>query len=188
MKKAFTILELIFVVIILGILAAIALPKLGISKDEAIISKSLSNLKTFINDVSIYALKNDTLSSTNIMSNVNCVSNVNLSNIKGQKQVNFKIQNDENCVNLLFIDKENILLLGIVSNENTKNLILNIADLENELSKNPNDQNIKSNLQKAYENLENADFTNNTSKICTSLTNSNSYKDLAKKTYILLGK
>ncbi|WP_267905154.1 prepilin-type N-terminal cleavage/methylation domain-containing protein [Campylobacter sp. TTU-622] len=32
MKKAFTILELIFVIIILGVLAAIALPKLNISK------------------------------------------------------------------------------------------------------------------------------------------------------------
>lgn len=57
MKKAFTILELIFVIIILGILAAIALPKLSISKDEAELSKSLNNLKILINDLSIYALK-----------------------------------------------------------------------------------------------------------------------------------
>ena len=187
-KRAFTILELIFVIIILGILAAIALPKLGVSKDEAIISKSLSNLKTFINDVSIYALKNDSLASTSIMSNVNSVQNANLSDIKDQKELNFKIQNDENCIKLLFIDKENILLLGIISNEATKNQIQNIANLENELAKNPNDESLRSNLQKAYDTLENIDFSNNTSKICTSLTNSNLYKDLARRTYILIGK
>lgn len=35
MKKAFTIIELVFVVIILGVLAAVALPKFSASKDEA---------------------------------------------------------------------------------------------------------------------------------------------------------
>ncbi|EAJ8273416.1 prepilin-type N-terminal cleavage/methylation domain-containing protein, partial [Campylobacter coli] len=54
MKKAFTILELVFVIVILGILAAIALPKMSSSKDEAEVSKSLNNLKTLINDISIY--------------------------------------------------------------------------------------------------------------------------------------
>lgn len=39
MKKAFTILELVFVIVILGILAAIALPKMSSSKDEAEVSK-----------------------------------------------------------------------------------------------------------------------------------------------------
>ncbi|EAH5249303.1 type II secretion system protein, partial [Campylobacter coli] len=35
MKRAFTILELVFVIVILGILAAIALPKFSSSRDEA---------------------------------------------------------------------------------------------------------------------------------------------------------
>ena len=38
MRKAFTVLELIFVIVILGILAAIALPRFSSSKDEAEIS------------------------------------------------------------------------------------------------------------------------------------------------------
>lgn len=39
MKKAFTMIEIIFVVVILGILAAIALPRLGSVREDAVISK-----------------------------------------------------------------------------------------------------------------------------------------------------
>lgn len=39
MKEAFTIIELIFVIVILGILSAIALPRLGSVREDAVISK-----------------------------------------------------------------------------------------------------------------------------------------------------
>lgn len=57
MKKAFTIIELVFVVIILGVLAAVALPKFSASKDEASTAQALGNLKTFINDISFLCVK-----------------------------------------------------------------------------------------------------------------------------------
>jgi len=43
--------ELIFVIVIIGILAAVAIPKLAATRDDAKISKALANLKTCINDV-----------------------------------------------------------------------------------------------------------------------------------------
>ena len=95
MRKAFTILELVFVIVILGILAAIALPKMSSSKHEAEVSKSLNNLKTLINDISIYTLKNDHLSSIKTMSNVSGVENVDLSNFNGIKEVNFCVGDDK---------------------------------------------------------------------------------------------
>lgn len=97
MRKAFTILELVFVIVILGILAAIALPKMSSSKDEAEVSKSLNNLKTLINDISIYTLKNDHLNSIKTMSNVSGIENVDLSNFNGTKEVNFRVGDDKEC-------------------------------------------------------------------------------------------
>lgn len=70
MKKAFTIIELVFVVIILGVLAAVALPKFSTSKDKASVVQALGNLKIFINDISAYILKNESLSNIALMSNV----------------------------------------------------------------------------------------------------------------------
>ncbi len=46
-KKAFTMMELIFVIVIIGILAAIAIPKLSATRDAAEISKIVANTKIF---------------------------------------------------------------------------------------------------------------------------------------------
>ncbi|EHL8014430.1 prepilin-type N-terminal cleavage/methylation domain-containing protein [Campylobacter jejuni] len=169
MKKAFTILELVFVIVILGILAAIALPKMSSSKDEAEVSKSLNNLKTLINDISIYTLKKDHLSSIKTMSNVSGVENVDLGNFNGTKEVNFRVGDDKECLKLLFINKTDFILMGISSNEASKNAIINAAN-------------------QSHEDLENIDFTSSSSnKACVILSKNENFKNLASKTYLLIG-
>lgn len=166
MKKAFTILELVFVIIILGILAAIALPKLSSSKDEAELSKSLNNLKTLINDISIYALKNDALSTINSMSNVSGVENVDLKDFSGVKEVNFKVGDDKECLKLIFVNKTDFIFMGISSNESSKKAIESGLDKE----------------------LENIDFTSTSkNKACIALSKNEHFKSLASKTYTLIG-
>jgi len=50
MKKAFTMIELIFVIVIIGVLAAIALPRLAGTRDDANAIKSVMNLSIAITD------------------------------------------------------------------------------------------------------------------------------------------
>ncbi|UCM99204.1 type II secretion system GspH family protein [Sulfurimonas sp. SWIR-19] len=50
-KTGFTMIELIFVIVILGILAAVAIPKLTATRDDAKVSKMSTNLNTVISDL-----------------------------------------------------------------------------------------------------------------------------------------
>ncbi len=54
MKRAFSLIELIFVIVIIGILAAITMPKLNATRDDAKESIVIANTKKIINDVKNY--------------------------------------------------------------------------------------------------------------------------------------
>ena len=44
MKKAFTMIELIFVIVILGILASVAIPRLSLTRDDAAVAKGRADI------------------------------------------------------------------------------------------------------------------------------------------------
>ena len=54
MKKGFTMIELIFVIVILGILASVALPRLAGTREDAEISAAVANLRTLLGDAASY--------------------------------------------------------------------------------------------------------------------------------------
>ena len=58
MKKGFTMIELIFVIVILGILASVAIPRLAATREDAEISTTVANIRTLLSDInSYYAVK-----------------------------------------------------------------------------------------------------------------------------------
>lgn len=61
MKKAFTMIEIIFVIIVVAILASIALPKMLLIRNDAIVSKELANIKILKDDLVLYYAKHSKL-------------------------------------------------------------------------------------------------------------------------------
>jgi len=91
MKKAFTMVELIFVIVIIGILAAVAIPKMNATRNDAKVAVLANNVATSAAEISAYAVSHGTTTIdfsamsnavTSMISNNEAVQNNNTLNIR----------------------------------------------------------------------------------------------------------
>jgi len=101
MKKAFTMIELIFVIVIISILLSVALPKLSATRDDALIVKNSEYIVGIMTEISTYIIANgDSEDDLTKMSSI-------LKSLKKQDRVGVDISNksakvkigeDEACI------------------------------------------------------------------------------------------
>ena len=108
MKKGFTMIELIFVIVILGILASVAIPRLAATRTDAEISATVANLRTLLNDVaSYYAVKGEfgTTVKWNEITNVPLEHADRPAAAKGSENDGILKVGGENCIAMKLVDR-----------------------------------------------------------------------------------
>ena len=116
MKNAFTMIELIFVIVIIGVLAAVAIPKLTLTRSDAEASNIVQSLAQCINDAggeymmtaSFHALTQDANLTKNCKIAKTCFD-FNESDVNGTLTVNNLASSDKKCIEAQSIASENIL-------------------------------------------------------------------------------
>ena len=125
MRKAFTMIELIFVIVILGILAAVAIPKLMGTRTDAKISKLASNIQTAKNEIASYVTARGRFETngskmSNVISEMEIAGSATIDTTN--KRVTFKAEDNagsqQNCIRFDWSDDRNLTITHISSNNN----------------------------------------------------------------------
>ncbi|MCI7501194.1 MAG: type II secretion system GspH family protein [Campylobacter sp.] len=103
MKKAFTMIELIFVIVILGILASVAIPRLAATREDAEISAAVANLRTLVSDATAYYTAKGTFDTNTKWSEI---TNVPTDKPEGKVTANNSLKvGGQNCIDFLVKDR-----------------------------------------------------------------------------------
>ena len=109
MKKGFTMIELIFVIVILGILASVAIPRLAATREDAEISAAITNIRTLLSDANAYYVVKGSFTDVKW----NEITNVPLQMSKGSAVVNQTVDTTvylaaggENCITVQLVNRD----------------------------------------------------------------------------------
>jgi len=134
MKYAFTMIELIFVIVILGVLAATAIPKLSATRDDAITARMAQVISVAVSEIAAYAIaKGQTNNDLSIMSKAieSLVTRNEATLDLGNNAVDIIMGARANCVRLALINSgedENLTVILGASGDGRCDALHNIFD------------------------------------------------------------
>ena len=122
MKKAFTMIELIFVIVILGVLAAVAIPKLSATRDDARVAKMIQSISLAVGEIAAQTVSQGTVESDlSLMSNAidSLVSSNEATLDIPNKAVDFKMGVTADCIRIEVVEGGGDANLTVIENSAT---------------------------------------------------------------------
>jgi len=117
-KSAFTMIELVFVIVVLGILAAVAVPRLAATRDDAEAVAALSSFKTAIKNIRSSVATQGTIPA-NLMTVVRITGNV----VPLLQTVTVNVRG-QNCAQAQIVGR--ILIVNTISTANNCAVFVNL--------------------------------------------------------------
>lgn len=123
MKKGFSILEIIFAIVILGVIATIAVPKLMSSKNDASLSSIKQDIRTISTSVQSYYIVNNKIDKLSDAISLNSST----WDIEDKKAVFY--ENDTACVTVELTNEDDTDILYIkINSENSSSICSSLIE------------------------------------------------------------
>jgi prepilin-type N-terminal cleavage/methylation domain-containing protein len=134
-KKAFTLIEIIFTISIVGILAFVAIPRLATTRDDAKIANALADIGALVNELgTYYTAKDEFASNLSEMSNIKDINfSIPWNSILESGIITYYTVNNRNlqepCINFFIQNQDgNLTIQGVVNS--TGNVCLGLQSTD----------------------------------------------------------
>ena len=101
MKKAFTMIELILIIVVIGVLAAVAIPRISATRDDAVLVKTMAEIRTAIEEINAYYISQGKLALDTANNKVKFKEMTNAGVVDSSGDLGFFAKN-EKCISLKF--------------------------------------------------------------------------------------
>ena len=101
MKKAFTMIELILIIVVIGVLAAVAIPRISATRDDAVLVKTMAEIRTAIEEINAYYISQGKLALDTTNNKVKFKEMTNAGVVDSSGDLGFFAKN-ERCISLKF--------------------------------------------------------------------------------------